>query len=149
MTTPLREQFQDPAVRSRILDDALGVVEAEVGDKGGLGGLAIKATFGLVKGVGAGFMHKALDKLFDEFIGCFEDPYQRAVNAGKSPGALIVTEKSKVASALLSITDAKVRRADNPLIQKAYDKLRPSAQKHVEDAAPRLAGLLDRHAQKL
>jgi hypothetical protein len=148
MARPLKEQFQDSAVRARIIADALEVVDAEVGDKGGLGGIAIKATFGLVKGVGAGFLHKVLDKLFDEFIACFEVPYRRAVEAGKSPGAFVVQDKAQIASALLSITDGKVQRAGNAVVQKAYDKLRPSAQKHVEDAAPRLAGLLDRHAER-
>lgn len=147
MTTPLRDQFRDPATRARVLDDALKVLEAEVGDKGGLGGMAIKATFGLVKSAGPGLLHKALDRLFDDFIDAFEGPYERAVAQGKSPGALVVAEKHEIAMKLLSVTDGKVQRAGNPVLQKAYDKLRPSAQKHVEDAAPRISGLLDRHAQ--
>jgi hypothetical protein len=148
MTTPLREQFQDPALRTRVLDDALQLLDAEVASKSGLSGMAIKATFGIVKGVGAGFLRLVLDKLFDEFIGCFEEPYQSAIQAGKSPGSLVEAEKGAIASKLLAITDERVRRSGNAMVAKAYEKLRPSAQKHVEDAAPRLAGLLDRHAKR-
>jgi hypothetical protein len=148
MATPLREQFQDPALRAQVLQDALQILDAEVSSKSGLGGLAIKATFGLVKGVGAGFLHAVLDKLFDDFIAAFEEPYQHAIQAGKSPGALVEVEKAAVASRLLSVTDGRVKRSGNAAVAKAYEKLRPSAQKHVEDAAPRLAGLLDRHAKR-
>lgn len=148
MTAPLREQFSDSALRARVLDDALAVLDAEVASKTGLGGIAIKATFGIVKGVGAGFVRTVLDKLFDDFISCFEEPYQRAIQAGKSPGALVAEEKATIATRLLSITDERVRRSGNGAISKAYEKLRPAAQRHVEEAAPRLAGLLDRHAQR-
>jgi len=148
MTASLREQFSDSTLRARVLDDALQVLDAEVASKSGLSGMAIKATFGIVKGIGAGFLRTVLDKLFDDFIGCFEEPYQRAVQAGKSPGAFVAEEKTTIAGRLLGITDERVRRAGSGAILKAYEKLRPAAQKHVEDAAPRLGGLLDRHAKR-
>ncbi len=33
------------------------------------------------------------------------------------------------------------------MLRKTYDKLRPSAKKHVEAAMPRIGELLERHAQ--
>lgn len=146
MAETLQTQFSDGQKRSRIVDDAVSVIEAEIQDKGGLAGLAVKGAFALVKGTSPGFVRQVVAKLFDEFLSAFEGPYSQAVAEGRSPGALIVPEKSKVASDLLRATDERVRRMDNKALRKAYEKLRPTAQKHVEDAAPRLAGLLDRHA---
>lgn len=146
MAETLKAQFDGGEKRARIIDDAVDVIEAEIKDKGGLGGLAIKGAFALVKGTSPGFVRSVVDKLFDEFLGAFEAPYAQAIAEGRSPGALIASQKSQVASDLLRATDARIRKADNNALQKAYEKLRPSAQKHVEEAAPRLAGLLDRHA---
>jgi hypothetical protein len=59
---------------------------------------------------------------------------------------LLVKESPAVAGALLSVTDRKAEKADSEMVKKTYNKLRPTAQKHVEAAAPRLAKLLDKHA---
>jgi hypothetical protein len=57
----------------------------------------------------------------------------------------LCAQKSKVAEALLSVTDEKAQRADNALVATTYKKLRPSAKEHVEQAVPGLATLLDKH----
>ena len=46
------------------------------------------------------------------------------------------------------MTDRKAQRADNGVLTSAYKKLRPMAKGQVEAAAPRLAQLLEKHAEK-
>lgn len=148
MPPTLREQFQPAQKRAQLIDDAVALLDAEVGDKSGLGGIAVKAAFSVLKATGGSFIRKAIDKLFDDFVAALEDPYARATGAGLTPGGLIEREKTQVAASLLRVADDKVKGANNTTVQKAYEKLRPAAQKHVEAAAPRIAALLDRHAAR-
>jgi len=132
--------------RQQVVDDACRVLDDEVADKGGISGLAIKAAFGVVKGVKPGFVREVVDALLDDFLKCLDPLYQEAVSRGVKPGAHLQANAGRVADALLAVTDGKAARAQRPLIKSTYEKLRPTAKKHVEAAAPRLAGLLDRHA---
>ncbi len=147
MAASLSEQFASDDKRSALIDDALRVLDAEVADKSGLSGIAVKTAFKVIQGVQPGFLKKVVKALLPDFLEKMDPLYQDALSAGKSPGGLLVERKREVAGALLSVTDAKAAGARD-LVRKTYDKLRPSAEKHVESAAPRLAGLLDRHAAK-
>lgn len=131
--------------RAAVIDDALTVLDAEVADKGGVSGLAIKAAYATVKGIQPGFVRKVVSHLLDDFLDRLDPVYQEALQAGKPPGEHLVAERARVASALLEVTDARAESSDKPVIKKAYQRLRPSAARHVEDAAPRLAAMLERH----
>jgi len=146
MAAPLSEQFSPSDKRNAVIDDALQVLDAEVKDKSGLSGMAVKGAFKIVKGVQPGFLRKVIEKLFDEFIEKMDPVYQKALSEGMKPGGLVQKEKSQVAGALLSVTDRRAEQAESDLIKKTYAKLRPAAQKHVEAAAPRISELLNRHA---
>lgn len=145
MPESLLSQIKAPGKRAALVADAEKVLDAEVADKSGLGGIAIKTAFKVVKGVRPGFIRDVIEHLLDDFLAQVDPLYQRAVAQGLSPGELLEKEKSTVASALLSVTDAKAKRANSELVKKTYEKLRPSAQKQVEVATPRLATLLNRH----
>jgi hypothetical protein len=140
----LKELLGTPPKRQAVVDDACRVLDAEVDDKSGLSGLAIKAAFGVIKNVQPGFVPQVVDSLLDEFLGAFEPLHARAVAAGKSPGAELKASASQAAEALLAITDARAQSAQRAVVQKTYEKLRPTAKKHVEAAMPRVADLLER-----
>lgn len=146
MAASLAEQMAPAQKRNALIDDALQVLDEEVKDKSGLSGVAVKTAFKVVKGVQPGFIRKVVDKLLDDFLEKTDPLYQSALSAGLSPGGHIEKEKGQLASALLSVTDRRAEQAQSDLVRKTYAKLRPTAQKHVEAAAPRLAKLLDRHA---
>ena len=146
MAASLSEQLSPRDKREAVIEDALHILDAEVKDKSGISGMAVKGAFKIVKGVQPGFIRKVVNNLFDDFIEKIDPVYQRAISESLPPGAYIEKERSQVASALLSVTDRKAEAASSELIRKTYSKLRPSAQKHVEAAAPRLAELLNKHA---
>jgi len=132
--------------REQVISDACHVLDEEVSDKGGLSGLAIKGAYGLVKGIRPGFIRDVVDALLDDFLGCLDPLFQEALTRGVRPSAHLQANAGRVADALLAITDQRAARAERAVIRSTYEKLRPTAKKHVEAAAPRLGALLDRHA---
>ena len=51
----LTEVLTSDAKKASVVDDCCALIDAEVGDKGGISGLAIKAGYATVKGVKPGF----------------------------------------------------------------------------------------------
>ena len=142
----LREQLSAGERRQELIKDACRVLDEEVADKGGLAGMAVKAAYKVVKGLRPGFIPEVVDNLLDDFVDALDPIYQEALHNTEPPGAYLVSNRSRMADALLGITDGRAQRAKNATIKKLYDKLRPSAKKHVEAAAPRLGRMLERHA---
>jgi hypothetical protein len=133
-------------MRGKVIDDACRVLDEEVADKSGLGGIAVKAAYGLVKGIKPGFIRQAVDHLLDEFLDAMDPFVTEAKSKEMKAGALILSDRSRMANALLAVTDRRLEGAESGAVRKTYEKLRPAAQKHVEAAAPRVAGLLDKFA---
>jgi len=133
-------------MRGKVIDDACRVLDEEVADKSGLGGIAVKAAYGLVKGIKPGFIRQAVDHLLDEFLDAMDPFVTEAKSKNMKAGALILSDRSRMANALLAVTDRRLEGAESGAVRKTYEKLRPAAQKHVEAAAPRVAGLLDKFA---
>jgi hypothetical protein len=144
----LKEQLGTGEKRSQVIEDAIKVLDAEVADKGGLTGLAVKGGYRVVQGVRPGFVKDVVSGLLDDFLEAMDPLYQEAKHKGRPAGAHLLDQKSRVAEALLGVTDRKAQRADNGMLKKAYEKLRPMAKGQVEAAAPRLAQLLEKHAEK-
>ena len=141
----LRERLGDSQRRAGVVRDCVELIEAEVKDKGGLGGLAIKAGYAAVNGFKPTFVTETFDHLLDEFADKLDPPYQAAKAAGRPVAAYFVEQKSQVADNLLAITDARAKRAKTALVVKTYEKLRSSAKQHVESAMPRLGQLVEKH----
>jgi hypothetical protein len=143
----LRELLGSGDKRRGVIRDAVQVLEAEVADKGGLSGIAIKGAYGIVKGIKPTFIEETVDALLDDFLDALDPLYQEAVSRGISPKAHLLANGSRMAESLLAITDERAMRASRPLVKKTYEKLRPTAKKHVEAAAPRVAEMLERHTK--
>jgi hypothetical protein len=142
----LEEILTDDARRETIVQDSLTIVEQEVASKGGLSGMALKAGYKAVKGLKPGFLGNVVRDLLPEFARALEPLYQEARAGGGAVGSHLTSNASRVADALLSITDGKAERSTNNLVKGTYKKLRGTAKTHVEAAVPRLAGLIDKHA---
>lgn len=142
----LKERLGNGDTRKLVIEEACSVLDAEVADKSGLSGMAVKAAFSLIKGVKPGFIRQAVDHLLDDFLDVLDPIHREALEQGKKPGDHIRAHSERVAEALLAVTDSKAKRAENPVVLKTYEKLRPSAKKHVEAATPRLGRMLDKFA---
>jgi hypothetical protein len=143
----LQELLGTGAKRGPLVDDSLRVLEAEVDDKSGLSGIAIKTAFKVVKGISPGFLRQVVDHLLDDFLNALDPLYQEALAKNVSPRAHLQGNPGRVADSLLSITDGRARNSKNQLVKGTYEKLRGQAKKHVEAAVPRLGELFERHAR--
>lgn len=143
----LKEILCSPENRPKVIRDAAQLVDDEVGNKGGLSGLAIKASYKTVKAVKPTLIQDALDGLIDRFVDRLEPFYNDWIAANKSPsfGAFLQSRESKVANALLGVTDDRARSIQNTTVKKAYDALRPQGEKHVTAAIPGLGRVLGRY----
>lgn len=144
----LKEQLGAGEKRQQVIDDAIKALDAEVADKGGITGFAVKGGYKMVQGVRPGFVKDVVTGLLDDFLDAMDPLYQEAKQKSRPAGAYLLENKSRMAEGLLGVTDRKAQKADNVVLKKAYEKLRPLAKGQVEAAAPRLSQLLEKHAEK-
>lgn len=142
----LAETLTSDSKKNAVVDDCAALIDAEVADRGGLSGLAIKAGYKAVQGVKPGFVRQVVTDLLPEFARALDPLYQEAHGAGKGVQDYFNANPTRVADALLSITDEKAKRAKSATVKVAYEKLRGSAKKNVESAVPRLAAMIEKHA---
>jgi hypothetical protein len=140
----LKEQLGSGEKRRRVIDDACQVLDQEVASKGGLSGTAIKAAYGVVKGIKAGFIPEVVDSLLDDFLDALDPVYAESVQLGVGAGTHLRANSERAAEGLLAVTDSRAERAQRAVVKKTYGRLRPTAKKHVESAMPRVADMLDR-----
>ncbi len=135
-----------PDNRPTLLSDCTALIESEVKSKSGLAGIGIKTAYKLVKAIKPGIIRASVDKLMDEFVGQ-ADPFYASYIEDKATDfdSYLLGQRSELASALLGVTDRRIGGAKNTTIKKAYKKLRPAAQNHVEAAVPGLAKVLSKH----
>lgn len=142
--TTLKDMLGVAPHRQTVVEDACEVLDLEVKDKGGLSGVAIKAAYGVVKGIKPGFVRDVIDNLLNDFLDALDPIYQEAKTSGAAPGAHLEANAGRAAEALLAITDGRAQRAERAVIKSTYERLRPTAKKHVEAAMPRVGTMLER-----
>lgn len=142
----LAEVVADRSRRQAVLDDCVRLIEAEVADKKGLTGMAVKAAFKSVSKLRPGMVRHSMDALLDDFSYRVDPFWAECQSTGAAPRAFFTQKKREIANALLSITDLRAERADNKVLVKAYKGLRGKAVEHIGDAMPRFADLVQKHA---
>lgn len=142
----LVEFLTGPGKRKQVIDDCALLIDEEVRRKGGFSGAAIKLAFATVKAVKPGFIEESVDHLLDDFVRRLEPFYESHKTAGgRSLPSHFESQSGQIADALLGITDERAQRAKNATVKKAYEKLRPSAKKNVEEAVPGIGRLVEKH----
>lgn len=142
----LAEVLTSEEKKSQVVQDCLQLIDAEVADKSGISGMAVKAGYAAVKGIKPGFLEKVVNDLLPEFADAVEPIYGEAHERGRPVGTYFADNSARVADALLAITDGRARRTKSGVIKATYDRLRGSAKKNVEAAVPRLGALVEKHA---
>jgi uncharacterized protein DUF6918 len=134
-----------PGTRPKVITDCVQLINEEVDSKGGLTGLAVKGAYALVKAVKPGFVTEAVDHMLDDFVKRLEPFWADAQAKNEPVGALLSARAPQVADALLAISDERAAKSTNPSLKKAYEKLRPTGKKHVEQAVPRVGRLVGKY----
>ena len=134
--------------RNVVIEDTVSLIDQEVASKSGLTGVALKGGYKGIKRLKGGRMiHKAVNHMLDDFTGALaplHDEFREQTDTTNF-GSFLVSHKQRASDALLSITDAKMKEAQNKLVISTYTKLRKQAGKHVVDALPGVGRLIDKH----
>ena len=141
----LSEVIQDKAVRNSIVDDCTQLIDEQVSAKSGLGGMALKATYGVVKNIGAGYIPGAIKRMLPEVCASLDPMWAEGVQAG-DPVQYLSQNQSRTADAILAVTDKRAEKTSSKAVRSSYNKLRKSVKSDVEAAVPRLAQILGQHA---
>jgi hypothetical protein len=136
----------DPDRKARVVADTLQLIEAEVADKKGLSGMAIRTGYGVIKNFRPDFLQRVVTDLLPRFAAAVEDVHAEAVSGGVPIKAHFVANQGRVADALLAITDGVAAKSKNRVVKGAYDRLRKIAKDHVIAAVPRLGAMVEKHA---
>lgn len=144
----LRAIIDDPKTSQAVVADGLRVLDEEVGKRSGLGGMAIKGAYKVIKNIQGGkTLEKAVKVLIPEFVDKL-DPYYAGYQRegeGKDWTEYLRPHYDALADDLLQVTDQKIRGSDNRAVRGAYDRLRPKAKKEVIASLPALARMMERY----
>lgn len=144
----LKDIMSDPSVSESVVRDGLRILDEEIAKRSGIGGMAIKAAFKVVKNVqGGSLLEKAVRVLIPEFIDRLDPYYARfqEEGQGKTWEEYLRPNHDTVADELLNVTDRKIQGADNRAVRGAYEKLRPKAKKEVVASLPALTRMMEKY----
>jgi hypothetical protein len=135
--------------RPQVVDDCQHLIDEEVAAKNGASGLLVKSSYKIVKAVRPSMIRDASDSLLGDFVPRLEPFYAQycADPAGSSLPEYFAERAEQVADAMLAVTDERAANYDNATLRKTYEKLRPQAKKHVEEAVPALSRLIEKYAK--
>ena len=91
----LKERLGQDPQRKALVSDAIQVLDQEVADKSGLGGIAIKGAYSIVKGIKPGFVEEVVDGLLDDFLDALDPLYQEAVARNEPPGRYLTVNGAR------------------------------------------------------
>jgi hypothetical protein len=142
VSTTVSDALLEPTRRPAAVVALTEVIDAEVADKSGFGGAAVKAGYAAAKKLGGDFVASATDRLLPQFASAL-DPFW-ATKGDQPFGAHLSSQPEAAADALLAVTDAKAANTSHGAAAKVYGSLRGKAKDHVVAALPRLGTAVER-----
>src|SRR4051794_14264648 len=95
----LREIVKDGPKRQQMVDDSVKMMDAEVSEKGGISGFALKAAYSMVKGLAPGMVAKLMNGFLDDFMAALQPFYDDAKGKGVDFRKYVETKPAEVANA--------------------------------------------------
>ncbi|MEL6814403.1 MAG: hypothetical protein AAFP03_06265 [Cyanobacteria bacterium J06598_3] len=141
----LSSKLQDPAIRESVAADCTQLMDEQVSNKGGLGGMAMKTAYKVIKGLGSDYIPGAIKRLLPEVSTALDPIWAEGLQSG-DPVAFLSQNSDRTADLILSTTDARIERKGSGVIVSTYQKLRKSVKKDVASAVPGLAQILGKYA---
>jgi hypothetical protein len=142
----LCDGLSNPNKKERVVAECTQLLDEQVASMGGVSGLALKAGYAAVKGIAPTYCTGAIERLLPPSLTALDPIWNEGVQTG-DPVAHLVQNRSRTADALLSVTDERIEKSQNTTVKGVYSKLRNSAKKHVEEAVPGLAKVIDNYTK--
>jgi len=146
--TNLTERLGTEPTRAKVIEECVTLIDNQVKAKGGVSGLAIRASYTTIKAIKKKFVPEVVDGMLDDWLGKLQPHHDKwAAGGGGSFAEFLIARSDDVAEDLLSVTDARAEKTTHTTAKKMYMKMRPSAKKNVVEALPELSRLLEKHLQ--
>lgn len=140
----LTHALKDQSIQASLVINCLHLIDQQVAAKGGLSGLALKTTYGVVKGIGPTYLSGAIERLLPEMMAALDPLWIEGLQTG-NPIDYLTENRGQTADRLLSVTDGRIAGSRNTLVKTSYSRLRQSVKHDVEAAVPGLAKILGDH----
>lgn len=144
----LKDQVvRDEDIQANIAADCAKLMDEQVATKTGISGLALKTAYRALKGIGPGYIPKALNSLVPQALDALDPIWSAGLQAG-DPVEHLSQNSAETADVLLGVTDEKLGHAKNKIVIATYKKVRKSVKGDVEEAVPGLAKILGHYTQE-
>ncbi len=141
MAQSLVERLGKEPIRTKVVDECVDLVEAQVKNKG----FMMKSAYATIKAVKKRFVPEVVDALLDEWLGKMQPHYDKwEVTKPGTFSDYVIARSEDVAEDLLAVTDERANRTSHGTAQKMYARMRDTAKKNVVEAIPDLARLIER-----
>jgi hypothetical protein len=138
----LVEVLGKPPKREPVVTDCIGLIDAQVKEKG----FVIKSAYATIKAIKKKFVPEVVDALLDDWLGKLQPHYDKwAATKSTSLADFLTSRSDDVAEDLLSVTDARAEKSSHNTAKKMYGKMRDGAKRNVVEAIPDLAKLVEKH----
>ena len=147
MAATLHQILLTPETEPAVVADCLTLIEQEVAGKSGISGAAVKLAYRTAKTFAKGYLKSTVESLLPDLVTELE-PYWADFNASGAAGFgdYLAKRGDEVAEALLSVSDARAKMSERPVIIKAYRTVRGGAVKHIMAALPAVGALVEKYA---
>ena len=131
--------------RPQVVADLAAVIDAEVKDKKGLSGGAIKAGYAAVRRFNPSIASDATNRMLPDVATALQPFWDDFAGAGDF-GAYLAGRGDEAADALLAVTDKRAAATDREPLRRAYKGLRGKAKDNVKQALPRVGRAIQQNA---
>ena len=147
MPATLEEILLAPETQPQVIADCLTLIDAELAEKSGISGSALKLAYKTASSFASGYVRETVVNILPLAAARLQ-PYWTDFRAagGAEFGDYLAKRGEEVAESLLTITDGWAEESDKAIVVKAYRAVRAGAARHVEAALPRLGDLVFKHA---
>ncbi|MEH1925427.1 DUF6918 family protein [Nostoc sp.] len=142
----LSDGLLNPTKKAMVIEDCCNMIEGQLASKSGMSGIALKTAFAALKGIKPGYIPYVVEQILPQCFTALDPIWSKGIEKG-DPIEYLSVNRSDTADALLSVTDARVKSAKRPIVRGTYEKLRGSAKRHVEEAVPDLANVINNYTK--
>jgi hypothetical protein len=147
MAPTLHEKLLTPDTEPSVVADSLTLIQQEVAGKSGISGAAVKLAYKTARTFAKCYLQSTVESLLPDLVTELEPYWADFAASGASGfGDYLVKRGDEVSEALLSVSDARARMSERPVIIRAYGTVRGGAGKHIVAALPAVGALVEKYA---
>ena len=138
----LVEQLGKEPRRDQVVHDCVELIDAQVKKQG----FIIKGAYSTIKAIKKGFVQETVDSMLDEWLTEIQPHYEKWEVTKSSPLTdFMIARGDDIAEDLLKVTDRRAEKTSHTTAKKMYGKMRDGAKRHVIEAIPDLAKMLEKN----